>query len=148
MKRFLLIISLTGLTACTTNWVKNESGSDISVNGSNLANGQCGDYVVFLGFIGDTAFSFKTAGDTSAQIGDKEDYPAGHYVVSGTGQTASAVVSKDSKEDLKCPADEEQTSETGDSATEPAGDESSTPSQPPAPKHDETNPGVTDDTAA
>ena len=146
MKRFLLIISLTGLTACTTNWVKNESGSEISVNGSNLANGQCGDYIVFLGFIGDTTFSFKTTGDTPAQIGENEDYPADHYVVSGTGQTASAVVSKDSKEDLKCPADEKNEGETGsaESTTDTNG-ESSTPEEP-APKLD--NPGVTDDTAA
>ena len=99
MKHILLMFTLVGLTACSVYVAKNESGQDVSAGGETVADNECKEWMVFAGFFGDTTISFKTMGDNPEQIGDKAEYPAGHYVVSGVTQDASAVQSVDTAPD-------------------------------------------------
>ena len=91
MKYILLILAAVGLTACSTGVVKNESGEEISVKGNSVADGACYEWTVVFGFIGDTEVAIQTTGDEPTQVGDKEAYDVGYYVVKSTAQDAAAV---------------------------------------------------------
>ena len=95
MKYILLILAAVGLTACSKGVVKNESGAEISVEGNSVTDGACYDWTVYFGFIGDSSVAIQTTGDEPTQIGDKEAYDVGYYVVKSTAQDAAAVESQD-----------------------------------------------------
>lgn len=101
MKYVLLIFTLAGLTACSVYISKNTTEGEISANGKVLDTNECAVHIVFFGVLGDTTISFKTVGDNPTQVGDKAEYPAGHYVVRGVTKNPFAVQSVETEPD--CP---------------------------------------------
>ena len=91
MKHILLILTVIGLTACSTGIVKNESGVSISVDGNEVENNKCYEWSTFFGVFGSSEVAIKTTGDNPEQIGDKEFYALGYYVVKGVAKDESAV---------------------------------------------------------
>ena len=103
MKHILLILAAAGLTACSKGVVKNESGVDISVAGVETGNGACYEWTVFLGIFGDSSVAIKTLGEGSSQIGDKESYEVGYYVVKGVTAEAASVEKVDKAPQCETP---------------------------------------------